>query len=80
MRRIGLAALALLAASGSVQAKEFDADRAYRRMERLMQSWLAPKGGHEIIAPPGDIDPRMAIKPPRQGTMRVITPPGDAGR
>ncbi len=83
MRGTGFAAIVLLTlAAGSAHAESFDARDSYRRVEALVQSLI---GGHradrEVIAPPGNIDPRMALAPPQPpGTMRIITPPGDAGR
>jgi hypothetical protein len=41
-----------------------------------VQSLLGEDRGREVIAPSGQIDPKMAIEPPHaSGTMRIIRPP-----
>jgi hypothetical protein len=82
MSRIGLAAIVLVAVTaGDAQAEAPDAQDLYRRVEALVQSLAgALIGGsapdREVITPPGDTDPRMAVVPPSSGTMRTIAPPG----
>jgi hypothetical protein len=75
---MGLIAAAILAASGAAaRADSFGVGDLYRRTEGLVQSLLGPGQGrsHEIIAPPRDIDPKMAFEPPSAaGTMRIIRP------
>jgi len=83
MRSPRFAAIVLLAlAAASARAEPFDGRDTYRRVERLLQSLVGwPPADREIIAPPGNIDPRMALTPPQpRGTMRVITPRGETGR
>jgi len=83
MYRIGFAALALAAISAGVaHADALDARDLYRRAEAVVQSLAGalaggPAADREVIAPPGNIDPQMALSPPQpRGAMRVITPPG----
>ena len=80
MRVAGPLAVAIAAAASIVgaHAEGFDLRELYRRSESLAQSLVAPRPdtGREIIAPPGNIDPKMAFEPPRPlGTMRIIHPP-----
>jgi hypothetical protein len=79
MYRIGFAAIVFVAVSAGVaHAEALDAQDLYRRAEALVQSLFGgPAADHEIIAPPGHIDSRMALVPPQPGgTMRMIVPPG----
>lgn len=48
-----------------------------RTAEALVQGWLGerPAPSDEVIAPPADIDPQMALVPPGpRGALRVIRP------
>jgi hypothetical protein len=76
MYRIGLAAIVLVAlAGGHAEAKAFDVHDLYRKAEALVQSLFKPApADHEVIKPPDDIDPRMALAPPAGGTMRLVEP------
>jgi hypothetical protein len=79
MRAAALIAVAILAIPvAGARADSFDVGDLYRRTEALAQSLLGPGPGRgrEVIAPPGNIDPKMAFEPPGvAGTMRVIRPP-----
>jgi hypothetical protein len=77
MRAAWLIAVAILAAPvAGARADGFDLRDLYRRTEALVRSVVGPHSGPEVIAPPGNIDPKMAFEPPRPaGTMRVIRPP-----
>ena len=80
MRRAALIAVVILAApAGGARAESFDLGEAYRRTEALVQSLFGPRPdrGGEVIAPPGNIDAKMAFDPPRTGgAMPVIRPSG----
>lgn len=79
MRAAALISVAILAILVTdARADSFDLGDLYRRTEALAQSLLGPgqDRGREVIAPPGNIDPKMAFEPPGgAGTMRVIRPP-----
>ena len=77
MRAAALIAVAILVGPvAGARAESFDLRDIYRRTETLVQSLLGDDRGREVIAPPGNIDPRMAFEPPRPtGTMRIIRPP-----
>jgi hypothetical protein len=78
MRAAGLIAIAILAAPiAGARAESFEVQDIYRRTEALVQSLLGPgrNNDREVIAPPGDIDPKMAFEPRAAGTMRIIRPP-----
>jgi hypothetical protein len=84
MRTTGAIIIALAAASvanaslGGARAEGFDLQDWYRRTEALVQSLTGPPPGigRDIIAPPGNIDPKMAFEPPQpSGTLRIIPPP-----
>ncbi len=79
MRAIALAAfvLAAAAAAGAAQAESLCPYDWCRHVEALVGRLLDKKPtGHDIIAPPANIDPKMALVPPRPGgTMRMIVPP-----
>jgi hypothetical protein len=78
MRAMGLIAVAILAAPvAGARADSFDAGDLYRRTEALVQSLLGAGQDREreVIAPPGNIDPKMAFEPPGvSGRMRIIHP------
>jgi hypothetical protein len=70
-----IAALALAAACGTAHAQP-------SAMYRSAAAVIAPAAGagisdqREVIAPPSDVDPDMAIKPPATGArMPIIAPP-----
>jgi hypothetical protein len=79
MRAAGLLAVAITAIPlASARADGFDVRDLYRRTQAMIESLADPGQGRgpEVIAPPGNIDPKMAFEPPRAtGTMRVIRPP-----
>jgi hypothetical protein len=78
MRAAGLIAVAIfLTPVADARADGFDLGDLYRRTEALVQSLLAPGQDHrQVITPPANIDPKMALKPPSTaGTMRIIRPP-----
>ena len=77
MYRIGLAAIVLaLVFSGCAHAEAFDARDLYRRAEALVQSLIGGRpADHEIIKRPGNMDPQMALAPPKSGMMRMLEPP-----
>lgn len=75
MYRIGLAAIVLVAIAGSAEAEALDVHDLYRKAEALVQSMFGgPPAEYEMIKPPGNIDPKMALAPPTGGTMRLIEP------
>jgi hypothetical protein len=80
MRATGLGAIVLLAISaGAAQAEE--APDWYRRVEALVQSLIGEgMPDREIVRPPDNIDPQMALVPPPVGSARIIIPPGNPGR
>ncbi len=65
---------------GAAHAHDLSAGDWCRRLAALVQSLAGTERvADEIVAPPRDIDPGMAVVPPRQGTMRVVVPPGAQG-
>jgi hypothetical protein len=78
MRPTGIAAIGvLLLLSGTVRAEASEAERLLQQVDAFVHSlidWPAPRD-HEVIAPPGDIDAKMAIVPRSGGVMRVIPAP-----
>jgi hypothetical protein len=78
MRAAGLIAVAIVAAPlTGARAGDFDIQDLYHRTEALVRSLIGPARdrGREVIAPPRDIDSKMAFEPSRPaGTMRVIRP------
>jgi hypothetical protein len=85
MRATGFAAIMLVAVSaGMAHAERGDPDWAWdwsRQIEALARSLAGERAAdREIIRPPANIDPKMAVGPRYdQGRMRTIVPPG-AGR
>jgi hypothetical protein len=78
MYRIAFAVIALAAVSASqARAEMLDPRDLYQRAEALVQSLIGGRAADpEMITPPGNIDPRMALLPPRPpGTLRLIAPP-----
>lgn len=77
MRAAGLLAVVVIAAPiGGARAESFALGDLYRRTEALVQSLIGQDSGREVIAPSGNIDPKMAFAPRYPlGTMRVIRPP-----
>ena len=76
MCRVVLAALVLLASVAAARAELFDARDWYRRIEAFTRSLVEPaRPDQDVIAPPGNIDPKMAIIPTTRGAMRIIPPP-----
>ena len=79
MYGIGFAAIVLVAAvvSGGAHAEALDARDLYRRAEALVQSLIGDRPvDRNMIKPPGNVDPQMALVPPQGGMMRMIAPPG----
>jgi hypothetical protein len=76
MRAAGLVAAVFIAAPiAGARADGIDLRDLYRRTEALVQSLTGQGSGREVIAPPGNIDPKMAFAPPvHSGTMQVIRP------
>ena len=83
MRRSWFAAIAIVAVSaGAAHAELFDAPDWYGRAKAFVRSLTGERvADHEVIEPPGNIDPKMAVVPPQmRAPMPIIKPPGDAGR
>ena len=80
MHRIGLAAIVLVAVSGgAAHGHTLTAQDLYRRAEALAHSLIGgPAADRDVIAPPADIDPQMAVAPPPGGRERIINPPAEA--
>ena len=86
MHATGFAAIMLVAASaGAAHADWNDPDwpRDWSRQAQILAQSLAQAltlqgtPDREIIRPPGNIDPKMAVVPRHdQGRMRTIVPPG----
>jgi hypothetical protein len=76
MRPAGLLAAVVIAAPiAGARADGIDLRDLYRRTEALVQSLTGQDSGREVIAPPGNIDPKMAFAPPgHSGMMQVIRP------
>ena len=78
MRVAGLFAVATLTVPmATAQAESWGLADLYGRTQMLAQSLFGrgQDSGREVIAPPGNIDPKMAFEPPgHSGTMRVIRP------
>jgi hypothetical protein len=78
MRAAGLAAMVLsLLSEGAAPANALDISGWRQEATAWVHSLLGERPtDREIIAPPDQIDPKMALAPPQPGgTMRVITPP-----
>ena len=78
MRLALLAALVLVAvSSGAAGAQWVDAPDWYHRLAAAARSLIgASPPDHEVIPPPGNIDPKMVLTPPLpSGRMPVIVPP-----
>ena len=83
MRCVALAATLLVAVSaGPATAKICDGPNWYRRVQSWVQLLAAGQmTDREVIAPPPNIDPKMALAPPGpHGAMRIIPPPGGGVR
>jgi hypothetical protein len=66
----------MVVSAGAARAESLDVSDWYRQIEALVQSLIGEQpADHEIITPPGNIDPQMALVPPSDGRMRVIVPP-----
>lgn len=76
MYRIGLATIVLVAlAGGRAEAEAFDVHDLYRQAAALVQSLFEPApADQEVVKPPGNIDPQMALAPPGGGAMRLLEP------
>jgi hypothetical protein len=68
-----------VASAGAAQAEPFDARDWYRRAMAAAETLIGKPVDREVIVPPRDIDPKMALVPSPQGTMRIIVPPKEAG-
>ena len=77
---VAAALIALSALSmGVARAEGFDIRDWRRQAEALVQSLLdGRRTDREIIVPPANVDPKMALVPSPQGTMRIIVPPREA--
>jgi hypothetical protein len=78
MRRIGLAAIMLVASifPGSGHADALRLCDLYQRAEALVQMLIAGSpAGRDIIKPPASPDRKMALVPPSGGTLGLIVPP-----
>jgi len=76
MYRIGPAAMVLTVLfSGCADAERLGVLDLYRRAEALAHSLFgAPAADEDVIKPPANVDPRMALAPPAGGRMRLIEP------
>lgn len=62
------------------QAEGLDVRDWRRQAEALVQSLIdRGRADREVIVPPVNIDPKMALVPSQQGRMRIIVPPTEAG-
>ena len=79
MRPLSLITIGVFAAwTGTARGDGIDLHDWYRRAETLVQSVIGNPAAadREVMAPSGNIDPKMAFEPPRPvGTMRIIRPP-----
>ena len=77
MRKLVVAAIGLFAISATdARADAMDIEDLYRRALSAAQSLFRPgRPDREIIPAPQDLDRKMALMPPRDGSrMPVITP------
>ena len=64
--------------AGPADAATWCAQPWCREVEAVVQRWLGRpvNPDNDIIAPPADIDPQMALAPPQpRGMLRIIRPP-----
>jgi hypothetical protein len=87
MRSVAATAIVIAAMSaGGGAAQAFDLGQWCRQADAWVGAWvhglIEPRtADDEIIRPPRNIDPRMALAPPQSGgTLRIIPPPGSPGR
>jgi len=83
LRAIALAAAVFVLAGGGASADPFAPGEWVRQGEALLRSLASgfSGGDPEVIAPPGNVDPKMALVPSApQAPMRVIAPPGSGWR
>jgi hypothetical protein len=81
MRTAGLAiTLSALLFVGNAHADSAALPDWYRQARAAVQSLLGQerRPDTEVIAPPANLDPKMALVPPGSATMRVIAPPSSA--
>jgi hypothetical protein len=77
MRIAPYAAVAIMMAgwAGAAKAEALDVHSLYRKAEAMVQSLFKPAlADREVLKPPADIDPKMALAPPGGGTLRLIEP------
>ncbi|HKS90235.1 MAG TPA: hypothetical protein VJR70_12405 [Stellaceae bacterium] len=75
MRGASLAAILLIMTAGSAEASSLDGTDWLRHARAWVQTLLAaPPADRDVIAPPGNIDPQMAVAPPAFGALRIIRP------
>ena len=77
MRKAGAATmLSVSLLTGSAQADTGTLPDWYRQARAAVHSLLgqAVQRDMDVIAPPANIDPKMAVVPPGSATMRVIAP------
>jgi hypothetical protein len=69
--------------NGAAHAEAFAPGEWVRQGEALLRSLVGgfSAGDPEVIAPPANVDPKMALVPPGpQPPMRIIVPPGSGWR
>ena len=90
MRATGFAAILLVVVSaGAADAELFDAPGSVpdwsRRVEAMVHSLAEAltggrAGDNDIVKPPANIDPKMAVMPGQLPDPMPIIPPGETGR
>ena len=83
MRAIAAAAIALAAlSSGGAHAASCDPGEWLRQGAALLRALVErPAAGPEVIVPPANVDPKMAVVPPGPPPpMRIFVPPGGGWR
>jgi hypothetical protein len=78
MPKAGMAlTLSAVLFAGSAQSDSTVLPDWYRQARAAVQSLLGQerRPDTEVIAPPANIDPNMALVPPGSATMRIIAPP-----
>ena len=77
MRKLLGSAALMFVISGNAHAEAADWQDWYRKALSAAQSLVQPRRPeHDVIAAPTDLDRKMALTPPRDGSrMPVIAPP-----
>jgi hypothetical protein len=81
MPKAGMAlTLSALLFAGNAHADSTALPDWYRQARAAVQSLLGQerRPDTEVIAPPANIDPKMAVIPPGSATMRIIAPSSPA--